>query len=284
MPKLENLNVVIFESRHAQTIADMVKLNGGTPVSAPSMREVPLEDNVHVFSFAEKLFRSEIDVIILLTGVGTRALMNVLETRYQREDILTALKETTLVPRGPKPIRVLKEWGVPFAVTVPEPNTWREILGTLDQNKETIPIKDKVVAVQEYGVTNEFLLQGLKERGAKLLVVPVYRWALPEDVGPLKKAIREMIEGRAEVALFTTAVQIHHVLKMAGEMGVAEDLKKAFQKMVVASVGPDCTEAIESYGLSVDIQPESPKMGPLVREVADKAHTILTEKSHTPGV
>ncbi|MBI3315532.1 MAG: uroporphyrinogen-III synthase [Candidatus Omnitrophica bacterium] len=278
MKKLEGLNVVFFESRLSKTLGDLIALQGGRSFSAPSMKEVPIENNPHAFAFAEKLLRREIDLVVFLTGVGVRALMSILETRYKRETIVLSLRKMTIIPRGPKPIKALHELSVPYAVTVPEPNTWREILKVLDENREKIPLKDKVVAVQEYGVANPELVEGLKKRGAKVLSVPVYRWMLPDDLGPLKTAISSMASGEVHVAVFTTAVQVEHVFKVASEMGLENELKDSFRKIVVASVGPDCTESLLRHGLSVDIQPASPKMGPLVQAVAEKAREVLLKK------
>ena len=65
--------------------------------------------------------------------------------------------------RGPKPVAALKELGIAPVVTAPEPNTWRELLSALDENRSTLPLKDKRVAVQEYGAPNAELLAGLAE-------------------------------------------------------------------------------------------------------------------------
>ena len=276
---LSELNVVFFESRLSKTMGDLIRLQGGAPHAAPSMKEAPLHNNTAVFEFGENLLKGEVPVLILLTGVGTRVMVEALETRHKREDILEALKKTTLIPRGPKPIRVLKEWNIPNAVTVPETNTWREILQTLDECKDTIPIQNRLVAVQEYGVTNENLLNGLAERGAEVLPVPIYRWALPDDLEPLQKAIQSTVAGEMQIAVFTTAVQIVHVLQVAKSMGLEEPLKTAFQKMVIASVGPDCSEELRASGIPVDIEPASPKMGPLVQEIAKRSREVLKKNN-----
>lgn len=276
--KLAGLKVVCFESRHAQTLANLVRLQGGEAFSAPSMKEIPLENNREALLFGEKLFSGGVDVLILLTGVGVKSLLTILETRYPQADILDALRRITIVPRGPKPVRVLNEWKVPFAVTVPEPNTWREIIETLDQNKGSIPLAGKNIALQEYGVVNEELVAALEKRGAKLLRVPVYRWALPDDLGPLKDAITSIAHGNRDVAVFTTAVQVEHVLQVAKTMGLEQKILNAFQRMAIASVGPDCSEAMRLRKVPVDIEPESPKMGPLVLEVAEKAPGLLKQK------
>lgn len=272
--KLEGLDVVTFEARHAKTLSDLIAIQGGTAFSAPSMKEVPLENNPEVFQFAEKWFRKKIDILILLTGVGTRTLVDILQTKYPKEEIMDAFRNTVLVPRGPKPIRVLKEWGIPFAFIVPEPNTWKELLKAMDEN---LDVRGKTVAVQEYGVPNPELIQGLEQRGAAVVPVPVYRWALPDDLEPMKRAVSRILDGKAHVAMFTTAVQVKHLLEVAGQMGNMP-LKDALNKIVIASVGPDCSEALRSYGISVDIEPESPKMGPLVLAAAQKAQGIFDAK------
>src|SRR5262245_17480854 len=81
------LRVVAFETRFAQEMAKLITSHGGEPFVAPSMEEVPLGQNVSAFDFAERLCRGEIAVVIFMTGVGTRALFEVLETRYSRAQL-----------------------------------------------------------------------------------------------------------------------------------------------------------------------------------------------------
>lgn len=280
---LQGLNCVSFESRLSDTMGGLIRLQGGDVFLAPSMKEVPIENNPRALAFGEKLFKGEADVLIFLTGVGAKALLEILSTRYEKEAVLEAFRKTTIVPRGPKPIRVLREWNVPFAMTVPEPNTWKELIETLDQNSAQVPLQGKKVFVQEYGVSNPDLLRELQKRGAVVSEVPVYRWALPDDLGPVRSAIQQILDGRIDISLFTTAVQIHHLLQVAGQMGKEREFLAALNRTAVASVGPDCTEALRLAGVGVDIEPQSPKMGPLVLETAYKARSVLAQKRKTPG-
>jgi uroporphyrinogen-III synthase len=272
--KLKDLKVAIFESRHSKTMGDLVALQGGTPVLAPSMQEIPLENNTACFEFAEKFFDGKIDILVLLTGVGTRALVTVLETRYPKDKILDAFKDTVIVPRGPKPIRVLREWGIPYAVEVPEPNTWRELMEAIKE----MPLQGKTVAVQEYGIANDELTQALKVRGALVMPVPVYRWALPDDLEPLKKALSQIVDGQIDMALFTTSVQIDHVLQVARMLNIENKLRVAMKRVVIGSIGPDCTETLKSRGFAPDIEPQSSKMGSFVQEVSQHAESLLAGK------
>ena len=156
--------------------------------------------------------------------------------------------------------------GLVPTLAVPEPNTWRDLLSELDRK---LSIGGKRVAVQEYGVRNEELLAGLRQRGARVMAVPVYGWALPEDTAPLRAAIERVVAGEVEVALFTSATQIGNVFCLAVEMRRVDALREAFQgRTVVASIGPITTAALQEHGVEPDLHPEHPKIGHLVAEVA----------------
>ena len=201
----DGLRVLAFESRRAAEIGELIRKQGGRPFVAPSMREVPVTENGGVFEFAERLFQGGFDMVILMTGVGTRQLNRVLATRYPEYALADALRKITMVARGPKPIAALREMGLNPALTAPEPNTWREVLAVTEGRPE------RHIAIQEYGRSNPELVSGLRSRGAEATAVRIYQYGLPEDPAPLREAARRLADGEADVALFTTAVQIEHL-------------------------------------------------------------------------
>src|SRR5438132_1306908 len=273
------LRVAAFESRLAEQMRQLIERYGGRPLVAPSMREVPLEENADGLRFGERLLAGEFEMVLLLTGVGTRFMLKVLDSRWPREQTLAALGKTILIARGPKPIAVLREQGMQPTIAVPEPNTWMDLLKALDD--QVRPLKGMSVAVQEYGVTNVELLNALEERGAIVTRVPVYQWRLPEDTGPLTAAVRALMQGEADVVLFTNAVQVDHVMQMAERLGGADRLRAALSKIVVSAVGPIVAERLCGYELSVDFEPSHPKMGIHVKETSEQAAKLLLRKRAT---
>jgi uroporphyrinogen-III synthase len=268
----DGLRVLSFESRRATEIAELIRRQNGDPFVAPSMRETPIEKNPEAFAFAERLFRGEFDMMILLTGVGTRALDKVLASRYPPQAFAEALRKITVVARGPKPLAVLREMQVPVTITVPEPNTWRELLAATASRPE------RNIAIQEYGKSNPELLAALRARGAEVAAVRVYQWDLPEDTAPLREAVRRIIEGEADVAMFTTSIQLTHLFRIAAEAHLDEAVHDSLRRMVIASIGPTTTEALEEFGIQPDIVPSHPKMGFLVKETAEQAGALLERK------
>ena len=261
----EGLRVLALESRRAVEMAELIRRQGGEPFVAPSMREVPLEQNREAFAFGEKLFAGKFDMMILLTGIGTRQLDRLLATRHPATAFADALRGITVVARGPKPAAALRELNVLPTLSAPEPHTWREVLAVTEGRAE------RQIAVQEYGRSNPELLEGLRSRGAAVTAVRVYQWDLPENIEPLRESARRLAAGEFAVTLFTTAVQIVHLVRVAEEQGMAPQVLDGLRKTMIGSIGPTTTEALEEFGLTPAFEPSHPKMGFLVREAAERA-------------
>lgn len=268
----DGLRVLSLESRRAPEIERLIRAQRGEAFVAPSMREVPLKDNPEAFAFAERLFKGEFEMMILLTGVGTRLLAQAIETRFPPGAFANALRQLVVVARGPKPVAVLREWTVPVTISVPEPNTWREILAAIAGRRE------KRIALQEYGRPSIELLDGLRSRGAEVTPVQVYQWDLPKDCGPLRQATSRLAAGEFDVVLFTTSVQATHLFRVAADLGIEDGVRNALARSVVASVGPTTSETLAEFGIKADVEPSHPKMGFLVSETAARAASILGAK------
>jgi uroporphyrinogen-III synthase len=269
------LRVAAFESRMEAEMKQLITRYGGEPLVAPALREVPLEDNRAVLEFGDRLLAGTLDMVILLTGVGTQAMLEALESRAPAETINRLLARVTLVARGPKPTAVLKKRKLTPQIAVPEPNTWHDVLQALDAHGS---LKGLRVALQEYGAPSNALLAGLRERGAEVTSVPVYRWALPEDIQALRRVLDAILGGQVAVALITNAAQVDHIMQVLSEAQQADAFRKALAGMVVASVGPTASERLRGHGLAVDLEPSHPKMGLLVKEASEQAGRILLEK------
>lgn len=273
----DGLKVLSLEARRAKEVEKLIRTYGGEPIVVPAMREVPLESNRQALDFAADLIQGGFDLVVFFTGVGVRALLSIAETRVDREAFLQALRSVRVAARGPKPQATLRELNVPVSVTAAEPNTWREMMLGLE-TAYGASLADMRVAVQEYGASNPEFLSALSERCREVVRVPVYQWALPEDLRPLRECILSIVQGNVDVVLFMAAIQITHLFQVAETMNCQQELREGLRSMVVVSIGPTTSEELARYGLTPDYEPSHPKMGFLVNEAAQYASGVLRRK------
>ncbi len=273
---LTGLQVISFESRLKVETEGLLERHGARVLVAPALTEVPLSEIPEAKAFADAVCDGTLDALVLFTGVGTGLLLKAACQHRPRAELVEGLSKLTLICRGPKPSNALKSFGLRPSINVPEPNTWREVLHKLDLDW---PVPGRRVWIQEYGTRNEELILALNARGALVKSIKVYNWALPEDTAPLKAAILKIVRAQAHVALFTTALQIQHLLSVASDIGMAPAVRRALNnEIVIASVGPITSEALERYGITPDIVPGHPKLGHLILAVARRARSLVLEK------
>ena len=271
------LRVLSLESRRAKEVAKLIKTYGGEPFVVPAMREIPLESNLVALDFAASVIAGNVDLVVFFTGQGVRALMQIVATKYAPEDFLKALRRIRIAARGPKPQAALRELNIPVSVVAPEPATWREMLQAIQQEYgETL--SELRVAVQEYGASNPEFLSTLSDLSHEVVKVPVYQWALPEDLQPLREAVLAIANSGVDVILFMTAVQVIHLFQVAEQMSCIEELRSGLEAMVVISIGPTTTEELLLYQIKPDFEPSRPKMGFMVNEAAQYAGKVLRQK------
>jgi uroporphyrinogen-III synthase len=156
---------------------------------------------------------------------------------------------------------------------VPEPNTWKEIVEAVAARPE------RRIAVQEYGRPNLEMNAALEQLGASVTPVVLYRWELPSDVEPLRAAARDLADRKFDAVLFTSSIQLDHLMMIAGDLGLEPQVLNALRDYTaIASVGPVMTASLEAAGIPVEIVPLHPKMGALVKAASEMALAVLTRK------
>ena len=267
MADLRGRRIVVLEARLPSELGALVTRHGGEPITAPALREVPMPMRQEVRDLVDAVCARTIDVVVFLTGVGARALIGAADELGRRDAFLEALRKTTVACRGPKPVAVMRAHDVPIALVSPEPYTSQDLAGAMVEREWDL--RGKRVALQHYGEINTYLRTRLREMGADVTEASLYEWALPEDVGPVEEAVRVMVGRRADAVLFTTQSQVRNLFQIAERMGQRDALAEALARdVVVAPVGPVCARALAAEGVTPHLEPEHPKMGPLVLALA----------------
>lgn len=270
---LTGFRVLSLESRRAKEMETLIRREGGEPFLAPSVQEKALDDQGEGLRFLERLESGEFDLLVCMTGAGLAFLRDQLVQHAAVDRLGAVLRTVTIISRGPKPLPLLRELGAKADVVVPEPNTWREIVTAVAARPE------RRVIVQEYGRSNPEMNRALELLGATVTPMVIYRWDLPEDCDPLREAVRQLAERRFDVVLFTSSIQLDHLLLIAHQLDLLEPVTESLKEHVaIASVGPVMTESLQAGGFAVDIVPVHPKMAALTKATSEQLETALRMK------
>jgi len=267
------LRVLSLESRRAKEMEALIRREGGDPFVVPSVQERALDDQGEALRFVERMEAGEFDLLICMTGTGLAFFRDQVAAHSAVERLGSALHRVAIISRGPKPLPILRELGVRADVVVQEPNTWKEIVDVI------APRPERRILVQEYGRPNLEMNAALEQLGAQVTPMVVYRWELPEDVEPLREAARRLAQRECDVVVFTSSIQLDHLMMIAGELGLEKQVFDTLREhTAIASVGPVMTATLEAAGLPADIIPVHPKMAALVKATADLAAEVLARK------
>jgi uroporphyrinogen-III synthase len=272
------LKVLSLESRRSREMEALIRREGGEPFVAPSVQERALDDHREAAEFVSRLDAGEFDLVVCMTGAGLAFLRDLAVREGTLEKLSAGMRRAFIVARGPKPLPTLRELGAKAHIVVPEPNTWKEVVDAIATRPE------RRIAVQEYGRPNPAMTAALEAQGAHVSCFAIYRWEMPADMEPLRKAARRIASRDIDVVLFTSSIQLDHLFETAEELGVRSELQRALaQHTLLASVGPIMSEALMAAGLPVDIVPIHPKMAALVKAASDNAVLDLALKRGAAG-
>lgn len=257
---MKGRTIAFLESRLADHVGELIVRRGATPVSAPALREEPVTDTAAIGKLVRDWTQRPPKLAIFQTGVGTRALFAATD-ELQLTTTLTALLAATLVAaRGPKPTGVLRQRDVRIDFSAADPFTTAEILDAI----VNVELANEMVVVQRYGDANEPLNDALRARGAMVVEVPTYRWALPEDLHPLTSLMDRLDRAEIDAVVFTSASQVHNLLSVAERENRAPALRVALNATRVVSIGPVCSAALATAGIDVTLEASPPKLGPML--------------------
>ncbi len=261
MATLTGKRIAILEARMSGELANLIQRHGGEVIQAPALKEASVEASAEVNELIERLQTQAIKYIVLQTGVGVSGLLNEAEKLNRKDELIALLQAATVIARGPKPLAVLSRNGIKAQVVTDEPHTTTDLIAAC----QMLDLSHQTVAVVHYGERNANFTAALQRQGATLFEMCLYEWQLPDNLAPLQSLITATINGELDVVTFTSQIQARHLFQVAESSGQAEELRHALQtKTIVASVGPTCSEALRTFGIAPQIEPEHPKMGFLV--------------------
>jgi uroporphyrinogen-III synthase len=260
---LAGYTVAVTAARRKEELGALLDRRGARVIYAPAIQIVPLSDDAELVAATREVLARPVDLVIATTGVGFRGWLEAADAWDL--PLVEHLRSARVLARGPKARGAIRGGGLVDAWS-PESEASVEVLSHLLSGAEG-PLEGRRIAVQLHGDPLPDLVAALRQAGAEVLTVPVYRWVLPEDVAPVRRLVATVVGGGVDAVTFTSAPAAASLLSVADQLGQREPLVTALKERVMAiAVGPVTAGPLEAAGIPTR-QPERARLGALAREV-----------------
>jgi uroporphyrinogen-III synthase len=264
IPPLAGYRVAVTADRRAEEQIALLERRGASIVLAPTVRTLPIVDGDQLGAAIEAVIEHPPDVVVLLTGIGTRGMLAAAEGMGRDDGFVDALRDAVVIARGPKAMGAGTTAGLEVTWRAPSERS-SEILERLTPDAEA----GARIAVQRDGERTPYLADALAALGADVVDIPVYRWELPDDTRAAIRLVEQLIDRDVDAVTFTSSPAVRHLVEIAADAGRRTEVIDALQADVVAvCVGPVCAETAVGLGIPAAVVPNRARLGAMVQSMA----------------
>ncbi|WP_338933041.1 uroporphyrinogen-III synthase [Streptomyces netropsis] len=262
--QLTGFTVGVTAARRREELVALLRRRGARVVEAPALSIVPLEDDTALRRATERCLAGPLDYVVATTGLGWRGWMSTADGWGIGADLTRLCRGATVISRGPKATGAVRASGVDEAYS-PDSEANHELLTWLLARD----LRGRRVAIQEHGAPLDGFASALRERGAEVIEVPVYRWGPPQDPEALRRLVEATVRGEVHALTFTSAPAVVALLETAAALGRHGALVAALREDVLGvCVGTVCARPLLELGLRPHC-PERGRLGSLVRTLGE---------------
>ena len=262
--------VAVTAARRASEQRTLLERRGATVLHAPAMHMIPIAEDAVVREATGRLLDAPADLMVLTTAAGVRWWMQVCEEWGLADDLLELMGRIPLYSRGPKTTGAIRAAGLREHASAKSEASPELLQMLLERGVEGLTIGVQIQGAGSGWNPMAVLLDGLRDAGADVIEVPVYRWELPEDLGALDTLVRTIAERGVDGVTFTAAPAVVAVLTRARALGVLDDLLDALRGPVAAlCVGPVTAAPLAELDVPFTC-PDRMRLGSLMRHATDE--------------
>ncbi len=273
---LEGYVVAVTADRRAAEQAELLERRGARVIHGPCIRTLALSEEDVTRAATEALLADPPDYLVANTAIGIRGWLGGAAAWGLDDELAALLRNTRILARGPKAAGAVTAAGAEV--------WWTASSEQLDEVAERLlaePLAGRRVAFQHHGDERQDVTAALRAAGAEVVEVRVYRWTRPEDTAPARSLIAAVAHQRVDAVTFTASPAVDNFLEMAGEEGLAAQVREALAGPVVpVCVGPVCVGTARRAGLLTSIAPGKGRLGTMLRvlvdELAERRVTLST--------
>jgi uroporphyrinogen-III synthase len=276
--QLAGFTLVLTSDRRSEEITTSFERRGATVLHAPTLRIVPLVEDQLLLDATRRLLADPPGDVVVTTGIGLRGWVEAADARGVAPELHQVLAGARLLARGPKARGAIRAAGLVEAWAA-ETEMTSEIVDRLLAEPESVV--GRRIGFQLHGVADDDQVRRLREAGALVEAVPVYRWGPAPSAAVVLQGIETICARGCDAVVFTSAPGAQALLDAATEAGRLDDMLEAMACDVVpAAVGDVTAGPLRRAGLD-PLVPDRARLGALVRCLADHLEGLRGEALST---
>jgi uroporphyrinogen-III synthase len=264
---LAGWTIGVTADRRAGEQIELLERRGARVVHAPTIRTIALHENAELRAATETIVRDPPSLVVLTTGVGARAWFDAADALGLGDALLAVLERASIVARGPK--------AAGAALTAGLRVVWQAATARTDEVVAYVADRCAAgdrMAVQLDGRAEPVLATALRDRGADVVAVPVYRWTMPDDDAPARRLVAAACAHQVDAITFTSAPAFSNCMAVAQRSGCGDEFVAALGGPVRSvTVGPVCSDAQRHAGVEPAVEPGRARLGAMVLALAHHA-------------
>lgn len=260
---LTGYRVGVTAARKVEEQVALLERRGAEVEWAPALSLGPHRvDDAELRAATDGVLAEPVDVFLATTGVGMRAWFAAADEWGVLDELLAAISAAEILARGPKSVGALRGRGLH--------ERWAPESERLDDVVEHLHSRDLTgsrIVLQEHGQSLASMAEALRQRGAEVSTVTVYRVLGADDPEPLSRLLDLVVDRSLHAVTFTSAAAVLALMELADSTGRGDDVAAAFRADVVAScVGPVTSDAFDRWGVPT-VFPDRSRLVAMVRQL-----------------
>jgi uroporphyrinogen-III synthase len=265
VPPLTGFTIGITGDRRADEQAELLRRRGASVVLGPMIETRALADSPELRRACTELLDRPPAMVVATTGVGVRSWMEAADGLGLGDRLRVVIQRAEVLARSPKAAGAL--------LTADLPVHWQAAGERAEDLLAHLADRDLAgarVAVQRDGAEEPTLAVALRARGADVVDVPVYRWVLPSDPAPAHRLLDSLVGDELDAITVTSSPALSNLFALAAGRPDAEAVQAALTGgILVACVGPVCSESARAAGITRIVQPQRFRLGSMVLTLTD---------------
>lgn len=243
---------------------EIAKCLGFEPICASPLK-VKIVDSPDYDAFLQYAILGQIDIVIITSAIGARAMIELADKRGRRDDLIEALKRICIVTIGLETAKSIESMGIRVDM-MPKTFSSEGVIEMLLSSS----IKGKRVFLLRSDKGERKLVEKLRESHAEVTEIVIYS-LVPDIEDPgLSKIIDALVAGDLNILAFTSPLSAKVFLDAAMTKYPERIISDALDRSIVAAIGEPTKRMLESCGVRVDVVPPRATFESLVHAIKSR--------------